>query len=259
MCTSIFKAVLAVLCITLACAASPTTPQYSNDSSLAVADGRQVTCSAASSLAFDRSCVTATIEHFCYDHDGYRFPEKARRSSLRGSYYVEPNATAQLAPIVLSIWQPAGGPYNSCSNTLEARECIADFTAAVDRCNGRHPLNVTSGGAFIDSTCRWKWEVDVGPRVPVVEASALDVPEAEHVALGAPVTSHPYCYPEGFAWPTQAIGQGLDDFCDDLDERHVDAGRNFDMFFYYLFNFSKKPATPRKAVRTPSPIPPLDA
>ncbi|KAK0254222.1 hypothetical protein LTR91_025484 [Friedmanniomyces endolithicus] len=133
-------------------------------SSLSVPNAGHLTCSTESYPDLDRSCVLASIEHFCHDHAGYQFPTNASERSLRASFYVEENVTVPAAPIYLSITKPAGSPYAECSYKLDAQECIAQMTEAIDSCNNFDAVSLDSSGTVTDATCGWQWEVDLSPR-----------------------------------------------------------------------------------------------
>ncbi|KAK0362826.1 hypothetical protein LTR91_022057 [Friedmanniomyces endolithicus] len=148
------------------CSATPLFNRQSNlpTSNLSVPNAGHLTCSTESYPDLDRSCVLASIEHFCHDHAGYQFPANSSERSLRASFYVEENVTVPAAPIYLSITKPTGGPYADCSYKLNAQECIAQMTEAIDACNDFGNVTVMSSGTLTDGTCGWQWEVDLSPR-----------------------------------------------------------------------------------------------
>jgi len=181
----VLYALAVLLTFSTLCSATPLLVRqtYLPTSNLSVPNAGHLTCSTESYPDLDRSCVLASIEHFCHDHAGYQFPANASERSLRGKYtpwhpssfssadqirpapfYVEENVTVPAAPIYLSITKPAGGPYADCRYKLDAQECIAQMTEAIDACNDFGIVTVMSSGTLTDTTCGWQWEVDLSPR-----------------------------------------------------------------------------------------------
>ncbi|KAK0927946.1 hypothetical protein LTR29_017529 [Friedmanniomyces endolithicus] len=223
-----------------------TTPLYDRQTNqsttnLSVPNAGHLICSTKSFPDLDRSCVLASIEHFCHDHAGYQFPTNSSERSLRASFYVEENVTVPAAPIYLSITKPSGGPYANCSYKLDAQECIAQMTEAIDACNDFSDVNVKSSGTVTDTTCGWQWEVDLSPR-PLPPAP----PEYNGTSGNALAKRDPNCYHDGFAWPKLALQTGIDDFCTSINNAVIKPSTtHWDMDFYYYF--SKDEPWPRKA------------
>ncbi|KAK1057437.1 hypothetical protein LTR74_014190 [Friedmanniomyces endolithicus] len=258
----VLYAVAVLLILSTHCSATPLFNRENNQSttSFSVPNAGHLTCSTESYPDLDRSCVLASIEHFCHDHAGYQFPANATERSLRGKYtpwhpssfssadqirpasfYVEENVTVPAAPIYLSIIKPAGGPYAECSYKLDAQECIAQMTEAIDSCNKFDAVSLDSSGTVTDATCGWRWEVDLSPR-PLPPA-----PFEYNSTIGNALAKRdPNCYHDGFAWPRSALQTGMADFCTSLSHAAVKPSiSHWDMDFYYYF--SKDGAWPRKA------------
>ncbi|KAK1055763.1 hypothetical protein LTR74_015411 [Friedmanniomyces endolithicus] len=225
---SVLHALLVLLTLSIGSSATPLLNRQTNQSTsnLSVPNAGHLTCSTESYPDLERSCVLASIEHFCHDHVGYQFPANAYVRSLRASFYVEDNVTVAAAPIYLSITKPAGGPCANCSYKLDAQECIAQMTEAIDSCNDFDAVSLDSSGTVTDATCGWQWEVDL-------TGNAL-------------AKRDPTCYHDGFAWPRSALQTGIAGFCTSLPHAAVKPSTShWDMDFYYYF--SKDVPWPRKA------------
>ena len=170
-----------------------------------------------------------------------------------GSYYVDPNITLaaeypSIAPIVLGIHKLAGATPNACDDKLHVPECIADFLTIIEDCN-HYPMNVSSGGSYIEPICGWEYEVDLSP--PMSEKAFEDAMSAGAVTERSLTKRAPDCNKDGFRWPIQAINVGVSDICKLMDRKLLLPLQNFDMDFYYFFDLSKKPIKPQKAVSDP--------
>ncbi|KAK1810172.1 hypothetical protein LTR12_015473 [Friedmanniomyces endolithicus] len=83
---SVLHALLVLLTLSIGSSATPLLNRQTNQSTsnLSVPNAGHLTCSTESYPDLERSCVLASIEHFCHDHVGYQFPANAYVRSLLG-------------------------------------------------------------------------------------------------------------------------------------------------------------------------------